>query len=762
MRRKWILVAAALGVLAALVLIAVRYGPELGREREVAVAPAKPEAPPDLAKHRDQFRAGLEAAIRGDGQMAIQQLSSFHFGSRQVEEYRLYYLANGYTLAGNNSAARSTLTRLWRRDPQLVHAADAGFNLADMHMGAGALRDGARVYTAIARKAESTPAVAATARWQELESRFVTGDLAGVYDAARLITIRGPRAPQATDAVGVLRSLSGIQETQPLTLTASERMERALSLMRDGDARNALSEFTSLEPSAPAALRLPIRLNRGLALHQLRRFEESTTVLEPLTSGYFRYAIPAIYTLAKNYRVVSASIDPTVNKTIIEKKQVGTVKVKVKAGKGKKRKTVTRPKFQNVKRTIKLVDLAKKTKKESYERLAVERLKDLLQLPLSETVRLEVLGALIETATAKNQDEYVMELVTAAVKVDPNVDPGLQYLWNQAWAAYNRGDLAVARRNTKFISETYGNPNVRRQSEYWHARIIERLGEKEEARATYQKLASAPYADLYAMHAVSRGATRQEPSVNPLEAKSPDWQDVAEKEMPRELRLAYELTALSDFRDARLEIQKNQKRENQHFADALLSDIYHSTGNPVLMYMAIRRAFPKLATVEQDSVPLYFRKLYYPVKYHDEIKKYATRNGVDPHLVMGLILQESYYNPQAKSRVGATGLMQIMPPTGKELAQSLRIPFATSRLENPSVNIQLGSLYLRNLIDLFGGSPYLAVAAYNGGQGNVMKWRRANPRKPLDEFLESIPFPETRNYVKRVTILRSSYSRIAG
>ena len=83
------------------------------------------------------------------------------------------------------------------------------------------------------------------------------------------------------------------------------------------------------------------------------------------------------------------------------------------------------------------------------------------------------------------------------------------------------------------------------------------------------------------------------------------------------------------------------------------------------------------------------------------------------------------------------------------------------RLETPDVNIQLGTLHLKTLINMFNGNPYLAVASYNAGQGNVLKWRRASPAKPRDEFLESIPFPETRNYVKRVTILRASYERIA-
>ena len=133
---------------------------------------------------------------------------------------------------------------------------------------------------------------------------------------------------------------------------------------------------------------------------------------------------------------------------------------------------------------------------------------------------------------------------------------------------------------------------------------------------------------------------------------------------------------------------------------------------------------------------------------------------LDPNLVRALILQESYYNPKAKSRVGATGLMQLMPATANDHARKLRIPFATSRLENPEVNVRLGTFHLKMLVNMFNGNEHYAIASYNAGQGNVMKWRRAAPGRPLDEFLESIPFQETRNYVKRVQLLKSSYSRL--
>ncbi|HEX6179225.1 MAG TPA: lytic transglycosylase domain-containing protein, partial [Thermoanaerobaculia bacterium] len=233
-----------------------------------------------------------------------------------------------------------------------------------------------------------------------------------------------------------------------------------------------------------------------------------------------------------------------------------------------------------------------------------------------------------------------------------------------------------------------------------------------------------------------------------------------EKQMPEELQLAYELTALSAMRDAYHEIRRNMRRSNIRMAEALMADVHNAAGNKVLMYRSLRRAYPQLATVEQDSVPSYFIRMYYPTAYGEEIDEHAKKQQLDPELVRALILQESYYNPKARSPVGATGLMQLMPPTAKEHAKKLGIVFAASRLENPEVNVQIGTYHLRMLVNLFRGNTYLALASYNAGQGNVMKWRRAAPRKPIDEFLESIPFQETRNYVKRIVMLKSTYERM--
>ncbi len=759
LRGKWRVVAAVVVVLAALIGITLLFkgGRQTSSEEVTPEVSAKEEAPPDLQKLREPYIAGVAALQEKNAAEAVRHLSSFHFGPRAVEEYRLYYLATAYDQAGNPAAARATLAKLMRRTPRLIHAHEASLKLAGLYADAGDSRHSADLYASVARGA-TDPAVTAAARWNTVQQRLQTGDVPGALFAARNILIHSPRAPQWKDAADLVRALTGTADKAPLPLTPSERVERAIALMQANDSQTALEELTALEPGAPGHLRDSIRLQRGIALHRLRRFEESNKVLEPLTSGPFKYAIPALRHAARNYSVVAASINPKTYKTVKEKKRVGTIKQKV--GKGKKRKTVSKPKYQTVFKKVELIDLAKKNKKDEYERLASERLKDLLQLSLDTNTRLDVLNALIARAESKNQDAYVMELVPQVIKIDPLLDPALQHFWDKAWAAYARGDLATAKKLFRFIADTYTHVNVRRQSDYWYARTIERLGQKAEAKAIYQKLASAPYADLYAMHAIQRGAKREENKTNPLKREGPDWRELAEQQMPRELQLAYELTALTSMRDALEEIRRNSRRENIRFAEALMADYHNAANNKIAMYQSIRRAWPQLATVEQDSAPAYFLKMYYPLKYGDEIEEHAKERGLDPNLVRALILQESYYNPSAKSGVGATGLMQLMPPTAKEHAKRMGIRFSASRLENPDVNVRIGTFHLKMLIDMFRGNAYFAVASYNAGQGNVMKWRRGAPSKPVDEFLESIPFSETRNYVKRVTMLRSAYSRL--
>src|SRR5947209_13670692 len=131
-RRGWVVAVAAVLVPVLIVVGVLRVRQTRGHHREFVV-PSKPEAPPDLEKLRPAFTAGLDAIRRRDGADAVKQLSSFHFGKRVVDEYRIYYLANAYQLAKDDVRARTALADLLSRHPAFVHFADAGLSLGGLY-----------------------------------------------------------------------------------------------------------------------------------------------------------------------------------------------------------------------------------------------------------------------------------------------------------------------------------------------------------------------------------------------------------------------------------------------------------------------------------------------------------------------------------------------------------------------------------------------------------------------------------------------------
>ena len=139
----------------------------------------------------------------------------------------------------------------------------------------------------------------------------------------------------------------------------------------------------------------------------------------------------------------------------------------------------------------------------------------------------------------------------------------------------------------------------------------------------------------------------------------------------------------------------------------------------------------------------------YPIPHRDTLAASAKQWDLDEALVFSIIRQESRFVPEARSRVGATGLMQLMPATARWIARQIPVkPYAPSMLTQPEVNILMGTYYLRRVLDDL-GHPVLAVAAYNAGPGRARRWRN---EAALDGaiYVETIPFPETRDYVKKV------------
>jgi len=140
----------------------------------------------------------------------------------------------------------------------------------------------------------------------------------------------------------------------------------------------------------------------------------------------------------------------------------------------------------------------------------------------------------------------------------------------------------------------------------------------------------------------------------------------------------------------------------------------------------------------------------FPIAYDDLVNTQALQNNLDPALVLGLIRQESVFDVTAGSGVGARGLMQIMPATGKQIAKELKESWgAATSLYDPRVNLRYGTYYYKKLLDKFDGQAALAAAGYNAGPNRIKRWR-PDKAMPMDIWIETIPFDETRHYVSVV------------
>jgi soluble lytic murein transglycosylase len=168
-------------------------------------------------------------------------------------------------------------------------------------------------------------------------------------------------------------------------------------------------------------------------------------------------------------------------------------------------------------------------------------------------------------------------------------------------------------------------------------------------------------------------------------------------------------------------------------------------------------------SIALESAPQRFWQLAFPLPYESMLIRHSSSRELDPYFVAALVRQESEFNVRAVSPARAYGLTQVLPSTGRQLSRRLGLgSFRTAMLFDPDVNLQLGTEYLRDLLDRNGGRQEAALAAYNAGQTRVNQWSSWFEYREPVEFIETIPFTETRTYVQAVLRNAHVYRRLYG
>lgn len=220
----------------------------------------------------------------------------------------------------------------------------------------------------------------------------------------------------------------------------------------------------------------------------------------------------------------------------------------------------------------------------------------------------------------------------------------------------------------------------------------------------------------------------------------------------------YRYPEVSDIKYNLLEV-KDYDMLAKFTADKFIKSwVEYEKGNYATSVILARDAMAELE-VKPGKTDLRWR-LVYPQNYYKQVKQYADYYKNSDALMMAIIREESFFNPEAQSGVGAIGLMQLMPTTAHDIGAKNGMNFNTSYLFNPELNIKLGNLYYSTIKGMLDNKEISAIAAYNGGIGSVTRWKSTLKYSDVDEFVEQIPYEETKNYVIKVYRSYWNYTRI--
>ncbi len=346
-------------------------------------------------------------------------------------------------------------------------------------------------------------------------------------------------------------------------------------------------------------------------------------------------------------------------------------------------------------------------------------------------------------------------------------------LWYAGWAAYLGKDEGMARRAFTQLMEDHPTSTLVPHARYWLGRIHHKNKAVEEAKAEYREVLRSKPLSYYGFWSMARLEELGEVTV--LDPPPP---------APKRATLAHVVELLGPTRPVGVDravalnregLERETLEELSAVDDALhkirntrgrtmIADLLHTLGAHHLAFRIGMRITDDGGDLETGE-PYAWRawRHAYPRAFEDYVDVASKQHEVEEDLILSIMRTESHFRPYVRSHAGARGLMQLLPTTAKRIGKrDKRARIHSSRYRNPESNIWLGAWYLRQLLERYDGQLPAAIGAYNAGPGAMDSWLESFGGMPLDEFVERVPYRETRRYIRRVLETYMVYRRLDG
>ena len=340
-----------------------------------------------------------------------------------------------------------------------------------------------------------------------------------------------------------------------------------------------------------------------------------------------------------------------------------------------------------------------------------------------------------------------------------------QAYWYIGWLNYRLGNYKEAASSFNEFLFRYPQSEYINRVLYWRGRSLEKMGKANSADKLFQKVCKTTYG-FYCYNVRSRNENLSDANLVVNNADNGKAAQVNNGnyaiEADANFIRAKEMSILGMNQDAVNELYKLRERVSLNKEGLLLiNKMFYEFGEYHVSVKSIIQNFYDKIERGGNDLPEYFWGLAYPQGYWSVVTEYAARYGLDPYLVASVMREESWFNKQAVSRSGARGVMQLMPFTARWVSKQLKYAYNDDEsLFDAEININFGAWYLSCLKKRFNGNTVLMIASYNAGPEAVTKWVNGNSNMETDEFIEAIPYNETRAYAKRVLRSYAEYHRI--